>query len=267
MIIYGSGMYGKRDKVHGWGHCTNCNRYGKQASYNGRKWGHLYFIPLIPEGGHVRVIKECKSCSHGLHFPEEEVPGMLQEIQESIDYSIQALTEGNSKYRDLQTGDEINCIGNLAESVELLYCLGDPQYNAVLEKLKQRQLKCAFHLVNGTILEMHGKVDEAIAEYEEASRAEAHNPSAWMFLGAAALLKKDMDGAQDAYERAAKIDPQNPFPLLSLIDVYQAKKDFNLLASTYERAFEVLPELAQDKKMYKGYKKACKKIYKEPMAY
>lgn len=80
-------------------------------------------------------------------------------------------------------------------------------------------------------------------------------------------MEKDVDTAQDAYEKASKLSPKNPFPLLSLIDIYQKKKDFTQLAVTYERCFEVLPELAQDKKMYKGYKKACKKIYKEPMTF
>ena len=30
---------------------------------------------------------------------------------------------------------------------------------------------------------------------------------------------------------------------------------------------QAMPELAQDKQLYKGYKKACKKSYKEPMTY
>ena len=56
LIIYGSKIYGKRDEITGWGRCEECGVYGRHSSYNGRKFGHIYYIPLIPSGPHLRVM-------------------------------------------------------------------------------------------------------------------------------------------------------------------------------------------------------------------
>jgi len=50
MIIFGSRMYGKRNVAAGWGRCEACGHYGQLSNYNARKWGHIYYIPLIPSG-------------------------------------------------------------------------------------------------------------------------------------------------------------------------------------------------------------------------
>ncbi len=91
IIIYGSRIYGKRDEITGWGRCEECGVYGPHSSYNGRKWGHVYYIPLIPSGPHLRVIKECGNCKTGMHIPEMDVPEMVQEIRLSADAALAAL--------------------------------------------------------------------------------------------------------------------------------------------------------------------------------
>ncbi len=59
MIIFGSKMYGVRNVVRGFDECEHCECYAQHKSYSGRKWGHVYFIPLFPMGGRVRVLREC----------------------------------------------------------------------------------------------------------------------------------------------------------------------------------------------------------------
>ena len=69
MIIYGSRMYFKKNLVRSFGECENCGRYGKRVSYQARKFGHIYFIPILPLGSNSQVLRECKSCSMGSHIP------------------------------------------------------------------------------------------------------------------------------------------------------------------------------------------------------
>ena len=148
MIIYGTRMYGKKNVVNGWGYCTNCDRYLKHSSYNGRKWGHLYFIPLIPDGPHVRVLKECGKCSNGLHIPETEVPAMLDDLRQSCDKALAALIAGQSEFDD--GGETVSCTACITGSVELLYCLQAEDYvNLLLSALQEKGFEMAYHMVMG----------------------------------------------------------------------------------------------------------------------
>ena len=98
MIIYGSKMYGKSRVVETWGYCDSCGAYSKRQNYNARKWGHLYFIPLIPDGPRVRVLYECAKCSQGLHIPETEVPAMLSDLCQTRDNALNAILAGQKEF-------------------------------------------------------------------------------------------------------------------------------------------------------------------------
>ena len=92
MIIYGSRMYGRKNKIHSWGYCENCDRYIKQTSYRGRKWSHVNFIPIFPEGPHMYVIKECKKCNVGLHIKLTDLPEMIEKIEDDVENSHWRIT-------------------------------------------------------------------------------------------------------------------------------------------------------------------------------
>jgi len=65
MIVFGSRMYFKKNVVKSFEECEHCGVYGKMISYKARKFGHIYFIPLIPMGKSSQVLRECKKCKRG----------------------------------------------------------------------------------------------------------------------------------------------------------------------------------------------------------
>jgi len=263
MIIFGSRMYGRRDVVKGWGYCEHCGTYGKSTSYTGRKWGHLYFIPLIPAGPRVRVAKECKRCSHGMHIPETEVPALLNDTQQSSARALAALISGQETFDD--EGTMRPCAAFLAGSIELLYCLCAEEYvSLILATLQERGLTHAYQLVNGESLEFQGKQEEAAASFRQAAESDPTDAHPLLSLGSIHLSRKDHEEAKSLYEKALGLS-SDKFPVLQvLLAVYDSLKDHAKLAETYEQCFELMPELANDKKVLKAYKKACKKAGKPP---
>ena len=69
MIVYGSRMYFKKNVVNSFGECEHCGGFGKTTSYQARKFGHIYFIPLIPMGKSSQILRACKGCSMGAQIP------------------------------------------------------------------------------------------------------------------------------------------------------------------------------------------------------
>ena len=68
MLIYGSRMYFKKNTVKTTGECEHCGTYGNLTSYQAKKFGHLYFIPILPMGPHSQVLRECPQCRIGTHL-------------------------------------------------------------------------------------------------------------------------------------------------------------------------------------------------------
>lgn len=263
MIIYGSRMYGRRNLVKGWGHCDHCGKYVKNISYNGRKWGHLYFLPLIPLDPPVRVIKQCNSCSHGLHIEEDNVPGILEDMREQTDKALAALLAGEQEFE--QDGNQIPCVAFLAGNVEMYYCLDEQKYTQlVLGALKQKELNFAYHLVHGELLEFEGKLVEAGQEYRQAAELQPEDELPLYSLGSILLKQNDYEGARSIYEKTLAMSEDKIVSLNILLGIYEKLKDFMMVTETYEAIAEKLPELAGDKKFMKDYKKMCKKAGKEP---
>ncbi len=264
MIVFGTRMYGKKNIVNGWGFCDNCGVYGKNKSYDGRKWGHLYFIPLIPEGPRVRVLKECKKCSHGLHIPVNEILNIHSNLHDATTNALDALIAGRNEYSD--NGTNLSATSSLVDSVEMLLCLqSDSHLLSIISALRENGLMYQYYLLEGESLEFHGKLDEAMAAYQQAVQSDRSGHHALMSLGSIYLKKKDHQNARDNYERALKLT-NDRFPVLQvLLNIYTTLKDHTRLAQTYEECFSIFPELADDKKIFKAYKKACNKAGLQPM--
>ena len=264
MIIYGSRMYGRKNVVNGWRYCDNCGKYGQATSYDGRKWGHLYFIPLIPEGPHTRVVMECKKCSHGTHIPQADVPTMLNDIHLSVDSASAALIAGDKDFDD--DGTMTPCVPCLASAVELLYCLGEADYvHLVIATLQQEGLTYAYQLVNGASLAFQGNLQEAGESCRKAAECEPAEPLPLVYLGSVHLKQTDYEGARSVYEKALGLS-QDRLPVLEgLLTVYESLKDHAKLAETYEECFQLMPGVTQDKKVVKAYKSACKKAGRQPV--
>jgi tetratricopeptide (TPR) repeat protein len=263
MIVYGSKMYGRKDLVKGWGACQSCGQYGQQKSYYGRKWGHLYFIPLIPLGAKVRVLKECAKCSNGLHIPEKDVPDMLQNLRSISDAALAALIGGQKEFN--HKGEDLPCAKELSGCIEFFYCLLAEDYiRLVLAALLEKKLDYVHHLVNGRSLEFQGKLDDAGASYRNAMEFEPEDILPISSLGAVTINKGDFQGARAIYERTLELT-EDKLPIYQiLLSVYESLKLHVELADTYEACLELRPELRQDKKIMKAYKKACKKAGRQP---
>jgi len=264
MIVFGTRMYGKKNRVTGWGTCDHCGKYGKLSAYNGRKWGHLYFIPIIPEGPRVRVVKECAKCSHGIHLPEKEVPAILHDMRQAAEKALSALIAGEEEFED--DGARKPCVAFLASSVEMFYFLGAKgQVEKTLNALQQNSLNLAYHLVRGELLEISGQTDEAAASYMHAAKCDPDDAAPLTALGSLYIDQKKYREAQVLYERALQLSPEELPIRLVLLSVYDETKEHTKLAETYERCFELVPEMANDKKTRKAYQKACKKAGRQPV--
>jgi tetratricopeptide (TPR) repeat protein len=263
MIIYGSKMYGKKNVVQGWGYCDSCGAYGQKTSYNARKWGHLYWIPLIPDGPRVRVVNECKKCSQGIHLPETEIPALLADLHKRLENAQSALLAGKKEFNE--GGTMISCTACLSDAIDTIYSLSAEDHaRQVLTTLQQNGLTYAYHIVNGEALESQGKLDEAAKSYCQAADCDPNDTRPLLLLGAVHLNNNDHEEARLIYERALELSEEK-FPVLQvLITVYGALNDHAKLSETYEQCFKLITELTQDKKVVKAYKKACKNAGRQP---
>ncbi len=265
MIIYGTRMYWKRNVVNGWGYCDHCGAYGRNRSYNGRKWGHLYFIPLIPSGDRVRVVKECRRCSYGRHVQEQAVPAILENMRRSAVAALEALAAGRRDFED--DGNPLPCAERLAGMVDVLFSLNaEFALRSILTTLQEGGQAYAYNLVSGRALSFQGQHREAAAAYKRAAEAEPANPLPLVWLGDTHVIQKDYESAKSIYRKALDVS-ENKLPVLqALTGIYEKLKDYARLAETYEACFLLVPGLSKDGKMLKAYQKACKKAGRRPVA-
>ena len=263
MFIYGSKMYGKKDLVKSWGFCVNCGEYLQLSSYKGRKWGYLYFIPVIPEGPHVHVVKECKRCNVGIHVPEKDVDKTVEDIQADIARALEAVSSGDDYFvlRD-DNGNEavISCISSLIEAAEVLYCVDRGDVVKELMMKLERGGNYKEHLaLKGKLFEFEGDLEEAALQYEAAVKNYPGDESAYWLLGTALSCLGRFDEAKGVYEKLLRVSDNEAEVMIELIYVYEKLENFSALAETYENCLSRHPELAKDKKIMMKYKKACKK--------
>jgi tetratricopeptide (TPR) repeat protein len=268
MIIYGSRMYGRKDKVHSCGYCPQCDKYLKQTSYRGRKWAHLNFIPIFPEGPHMHIIKECKKCSVGLQIPIKELPEMIEGIKEDAEKVLGVLEGGNEYFiEEDESGGEVkqSCADALASDTEILYCIGDndavEELLSALNKDKFRKIYCT---VKGKLLELQGNMEEGIHLYEEAVKNYPDDENAHWLLAAALYNSGKTRESREAYENLLTVAEDKANVMLLLLDVYNELKEYLTMTETFERCFEMHPEYAKQKKFVKRYKKTCKKAGIKP---
>lgn len=70
-IIYGLRNYNRRNGRTVFGACENCHHIGFQTSYDVTNYFHIYWVPLIPAGGH-RVIEHCPKCKHSKQITKRQ---------------------------------------------------------------------------------------------------------------------------------------------------------------------------------------------------
>ncbi|MDF1661964.1 MAG: hypothetical protein P1V97_09335, partial [Planctomycetota bacterium] len=61
VLVWGTRTYGQDDGFSRYDYCEHCGEHGRLKTYSTAKFGHLYFIPVIPMGK-KRVFDACPRC-------------------------------------------------------------------------------------------------------------------------------------------------------------------------------------------------------------
>ncbi len=264
MIIYGSRMYGKSQQVKTFGACDHCGAYGQQSSYFGRKFGHIYFIPLIPMGGRVRVLFQCSKCDMGSHVPEDEIPQLTRRLTEAMKPAIEAVNESKDTFVD-SDGDTVHAGAQLAGPIVTLHACGvGHSVQGILEALPSDSQ--AYHLVDAADLATIGHDEEAIESYKQAIKVNPEDTVPLLLFGEFCANTGRLPLAKQIYEKALELIPDSITVVARLADIAEGMKDWDTICDRYEQLFELQPSLLQQKKLVKTYKKACKKSQREPVA-
>ena len=260
MIIYGSRMYFKKNLVQSFGECENCGRYGKRVSYQARKFGHIYFIPLLPLGSNSQVLRECKTCKMGSHIPTHQLEPMIDNLSDQFKSWIMEISDGKTEI-EIEPGQPPANIGLLITGIlDDLHCLNEIQdVTSITDVLDANNLVYERHLVMGRWFEIQGDLDQARLAFQAAANARPTEGPPHYQLGLIEVLRGDVSAAEDAFTRYLKIHPEDHSPHMELLGLYEAQKDYAKLVPCFDVLFERIPELLDQKKLKKLYKKALKK--------
>ena len=260
MIIYGSRMYFKRNRVISFGECEHCGRYGKQVSYKARKFGHIYFIPLIPLGPPSQVLRECKHCSMGIHLNDADLEPIVDQLANEFKNWAGLIADGQKEIASGDDGESLNIGAMIAASLPNLYCLREMQSpDALTDLLDASGMRMEKELVLGKWNEIQGDLDAARQNYEAAHRIEPESLYPLYALGHVELLRKDQASAEVAFSRYLQLEPNDISVMAAMADSWQRAKNFPKVVEWYDKIYEINPELVENPGMKKIYRKACKK--------
>ena len=260
MLIYGSRMYFKKNHVRSFGECEHCGKYGKRVSYRARKFGHIYWIPLIPMGAHSQILRECKSCNMGAHIPTDRLEPMIDTLSDQFKSWIMELSDGKTEIT-IEPDDPPTNIGLLIAGIlEDLYCLKEIEdVNSITDVLDANGLQYERHFVMGRWHEIQGDLDQAASAFQAAGNAKPNDGPAVFQLGLIEILRGDSAAAETAFNRYLQLYPDDHSPHLELLGLYEGKRDYPKLVTCLDTLFERIPELLDQKKLVKLYKKSLKK--------
>lgn len=260
MLIYGSQMYFKKNVVKIHGVCEHCGGYGRLKSYQGQKFGHLYFIPLIPMGSKAQVIDECANCSMGSHVPIDNVPSIVDPLQSDLQSWVQAIENGQSEIDVYGEPKPVSVGVLIAQSLKDLYTLCLIQdVGSIVQILTGKGLHYEANLVQGRWAELHGDLDGAKRFYRQASDMNRDEPLPLYWLGCAGVMHGDSDTAEDAFKKYLFMVPDDLSAYVELATLYESTNNWDKIVRTYDKLYAMNPEMLQHKPMSKVYKKACKK--------
>lgn len=260
MIVYGSRMYFKKNVVRSFGECEHCGRYGKQISYRARKFGHIYFIPLIPLGANSQVLRECKSCNMGSHISTEELEPRIDSLADQFKSWITAIGEGETELQ-LSPEEAPSNIGLLVAGIlDDLYCLKEIEnIDSIVSILDANGLAFERELVLGRWHELQGDLENARLSYQAAHQAEPTNPTVLFQLGLTEINLGNVAAVEEAFAKYQKLFPDDLTTYIKLAGVYEHEKDYPKLVETYDVLYANRPHMLNEKPMKKVYKRACKK--------
>ncbi|XAL98528.1 tetratricopeptide repeat protein [Phycisphaeraceae bacterium D3-23] len=263
MIIFGSKMYGKKNVVAGVGSCPHCGAYVRHTSYDARKFGHVYFIPLIPAGGPVRVMKECTKCKMGSHIPLPQVQVLYARIESLMQPCILAASEGRRKFTDPEHGEELHGGSFLLESIDMLYTSGNAgEIGELIGLLDNDAARFEHAIARGAMHEIEGRAPEAYAQYEAAMQAAPNESLPCLLMADFCSRAGKHQDALTLLERALELEPDNVHIVLAMAGPLELMGRFEELSALLDKAVAMAPELERDKGFMKLRKKFAKKAAK-----
>ena len=260
MIIYGTRMYFKRNRVVAYGKCGQCGRYCKQVSYQARSFIHVYFIPFIPTGARVQVLGECSKCRMGKQLAVSELQPIATALDQEFKAAVMEIQEGNNTLTSPEGDEPVNIGVALAGMLENLYLLNQIRdISSLSELLQASEMQFEDHVVRGRWLEMKGKLEEAGAEYYAAHEIRSDEPAPLYQMGRIAIIQNNGELAEKCLGRYSELCPEDYSPLAELVDFYSSRKEHDKVVAFCDKLFSAVPGLLGDKDFCKTYKKACKK--------
>ena len=257
-VIWGSRMYGIRNVVRGFGECEHCQCFAKHKSYEGRKMGHLYYIPLIPMGGRVRVVKECAACDMGSHIPVDELPGFVKDLKDSLMQCVETVDEETHEFQHTNADEPVPVGPFLRDTVDTLYALDRSDViKDAIQAFNSLDAKYESEVTQASLNEVSGIDDQAIQHYLAAQQTVFLFPT--YALASIYTRSGQFDNAIQCYHQITQNAGESIDIYLEMTVPLESAKRFDELCQVLERCFEIAPELKNDKKLTKYYKKYAKK--------
>lgn len=253
LVVYGSKYYGRKNAFSTMGVCENCGHFGPLRHFNGKKWGHIYYIPLIPSGPRSRVVNECKNCETVMAIPEKNVPKMVVEILEDVQQLIATEREIENEPETLNA--TLASIAGYYELIVKLHAMdGENKFKSLLDRSR---FKLARAVVDAKAAEMKGE-DHTLERILEGESSAVNLPYINLTLADAYLRTNQLNKAEERFLIAAAADHENIYPRYMLLMIYKANDDRGRFLSLYNEVVAIDPKLAKDKAIKKYYKAITK---------
>ncbi len=260
MIVYGSRMYFKKNVVKSYGECEHCGDFGKMTSYQARKFGHIYFIPLIPMGKSSQILQECKGCSMGAQIPLDQLDSAVDSVADQFKSLIVSATEGETEIEVEPGYPKINIGAMIASIMGQLYCLKEIESpDSISDVLMASNMSYENELVLAKWNELNGDLDKTSAHYEAAHRLQPEAPLPIYHKAVTEFRSGRIDAAEEGYKKYLQLEPEDVVAHGELAGIYQKQKRFDQVVKSYDEVFRINPENLSNKHLKKIYKKACKK--------
>lgn len=260
MIVYGSRMYFKKNVVKSFAECEHCGVYGKMTSYKARKFGHIYFIPLIPLGASSQILRECKKCKVGSHIPVEKLEPMVDSVADQFKSLIMAVSDGQTEIEVNPGAPPANIGVMIAGIMGDLYCLKEIENaDSISDVLLANHLNYENEIVRGKWRELTGRLDQAKEHYQAAHRQKPDDSIPIYHTAMTELRMNRLEAAENELNKYLQMMPNDIGAYAKLAGIYEKQKKFDRLVGAYDAIYRLNPANVANKPMAKVYKKACKK--------
>lgn len=165
-----------------------------------------------------------------------------------------------------EDGETAHCGSTLASAAETMCCLTGPaEAHRTFDKLEELGHICEHHMVQGVLREFAGEHERALASYQEAAEAAPHDVVPLQFMGELQVNLQQWQAACKTFTQARELDPEDAGVMHSLAEVHLQLEEHGEAVELIEELFRKVPELKNEKKFVKVYKKACKSAGRNPV--